>query len=332
MPPGEAFSARSAFLIASQFCFTSSAPETATSGEHVRMPSHELGDDAIRDVVDGVPRAVVAFRRDLGVEDDLEQDVAQFLPQGTLITALQRLQRLVGLLQQVRCERLVGLLGVPRALGTQDLHGGHEIQQPGAGQVGRAAQHHRRRCTAAPARAARSSRAPASSPVPAPSPGPGRAAGQPDHWPGRLRGGRGERPRELPGDRLRIRAARPCGNANDLAGDPGLRERGKLRMVRVAAQHAGGPAQRVPRGQRQQARRDSRSSSPAASAGRSGGGTGARPRPSPPRPARAPPGPFSTTAIARRWRPGTPAPRRATACRGRPPPNPGCSSSCRTAG
>ena len=82
------------------------------------------------------PVAVVPFGRDLGVEEDLEQDVPEFLPQRALIAVLQRLERLVGLLQQMRRERLVGLLGVPGAFGAQDLHGGHEVQQPGAGQVG----------------------------------------------------------------------------------------------------------------------------------------------------------------------------------------------------
>ena len=102
-------------LIASQLRLTSSAPDTLHVAEHVRVPADQLVHDAGGHVVDGEPGAVGALRGDPGVEHDLQQDVAEFVAQRGRVAGLQRLQRLVALLQQVRGERLVGLLGVPRA-------------------------------------------------------------------------------------------------------------------------------------------------------------------------------------------------------------------------
>ncbi len=77
----------------------------------------------------------------------------------------------------------------------------------------------------------------------------GRAAGQPDHG--------------TVGLRRRVREGlRECRagerSADDLADDPGLRERGQLGVAGAAAQHPRRAAQRVPRLQGQQARRDPR--------------------------------------------------------------------------
>jgi len=100
-------------LISSQFRLTSSAPETVTVAEHVRMPPHQLGHDPVGDVIDGVPGAVAALGGDPRVEHRLHQDVAQFLADRLFVAGFERLQRLVGLLEQVRRQRGVGLPGIP---------------------------------------------------------------------------------------------------------------------------------------------------------------------------------------------------------------------------
>ena len=52
---------------------------------------------------------------DVGVEGYLDQDVAQLLGQHPGIAPVDRFQDLVGLLQQVALQRLVGLFPIPRA-------------------------------------------------------------------------------------------------------------------------------------------------------------------------------------------------------------------------
>jgi hypothetical protein len=52
---------------------------------------------------------------DLGVEDDLEEQVAQFLRQCALVVRVERVQHFAGFLQQVLAQGAVGLFAVPRA-------------------------------------------------------------------------------------------------------------------------------------------------------------------------------------------------------------------------
>ena len=52
---------------------------------------------------------------ELGVQDDLEEQVAELLGEGRRRARLERVVDLVGLLEQVLAQRLVGLLAVPRA-------------------------------------------------------------------------------------------------------------------------------------------------------------------------------------------------------------------------
>src|ERR1700761_2774143 len=85
-------------------------------GEHVRVPADQLGHDPVGHIVDGVPGAVVPLGGHLGVEQHLQQHVPEFFAERAVVAVLQRLQRLVGLFEQVRRERGGGLLGVPRAL------------------------------------------------------------------------------------------------------------------------------------------------------------------------------------------------------------------------
>ena len=53
--------------------------------------------------------------RQLGVEDDLEQQVAELLGELRRGAGLERVVDLVGLLEQVAAQAQVGLLAVPRA-------------------------------------------------------------------------------------------------------------------------------------------------------------------------------------------------------------------------
>ena len=83
-------------------------------GEDVGVATDELGDDAARDVVD-VERVVDVVLADPGVEGHLQEDVAELLDHVPAVAGLERLGRLVGLLDEVGHERLVGLRGVPGA-------------------------------------------------------------------------------------------------------------------------------------------------------------------------------------------------------------------------
>ncbi len=111
-------------------------------GEHVRMTAYQLGDDVSRDVVDG-PAAVRVLSSDARMEDHLEQQVTELLAQVIAVAGLDRLDRLVGLLDQVGDQRLVGLLRVPGAAAgrAQPVHHRDEVEQRGTGKVVGAGQH-----------------------------------------------------------------------------------------------------------------------------------------------------------------------------------------------
>ena len=98
---------------------------TWSVAEHVRVPGDQLVGDAAGDVLEGEP--VRGLGGDLGVEDHLEQQIAELLPKMIMVAGLDRLDRLAGLLDQVLHQREVGLLGVPRALPAQP---GHHRDQP----------------------------------------------------------------------------------------------------------------------------------------------------------------------------------------------------------
>jgi hypothetical protein len=67
------------------------------------------------------------------------QDIPELLAQGLVVTGLQRFESLERLLEQVRRQGQMCLLGIPRALDPQPVHGRDEVEQPGPGQVRRAA-------------------------------------------------------------------------------------------------------------------------------------------------------------------------------------------------
>ncbi len=104
------------------------------------MAADKLLGEAGRHVVD-VPgrRAAGALGRDPGVEQHLHEHIAELLAQLGVVAVLDRLKRLVGLLQQVGGKGRVGLLRVPRATAgrAQPVHHGDRVQELRPGQVTR---------------------------------------------------------------------------------------------------------------------------------------------------------------------------------------------------
>ncbi len=172
---------------------------------------------------------------DPGVEEHLEQHVAQLLAQRPPVTLLDRLDQLVRLLDQVLHQALVRLLGVPGAAArrAEPVHHRHQVQQPRPRQVVRARQHldlrhltgplHRQ-----PRQRVRQPRIPVRAAQPHRRPGPGRLLGQ--------------QPRQ--------RGRRP--GRHHLHRHPGLPHRRHLRMPLVPHQHPPRRPQRLPRRPREQ--------------------------------------------------------------------------------
>ena len=110
-------------------------------GEHVRVPRDQLVADAGRHVLE--VETVVDLAGELGVEDHLEQQIAELLLEvrGSRTGPGHRLSRqtldgldhLAGLLDQVGNEAAMGLLGVPRALLAQGRHHRDEPLELGVG-------------------------------------------------------------------------------------------------------------------------------------------------------------------------------------------------------
>ena len=81
--------------------------------EHVRVAADQFVDQVACDLLDA-EGVRVAFLRQPGVEEHLQQQVAEFLAQQRGVVALDRLDDLEAFLDQVAGERLVRLRGVPR--------------------------------------------------------------------------------------------------------------------------------------------------------------------------------------------------------------------------
>ena len=96
--------------------------------EDVRVAVDELVDDAGDDVVD---RKASLAARQLGLEDDLEQQVPQLLAQGLAVARVDGVDDLAGLLEDVLAQGLEGLLAVPgAAVGSeQPAHHPHEARE-----------------------------------------------------------------------------------------------------------------------------------------------------------------------------------------------------------
>ena len=93
--------------------------------EHVRVAADDLGRDRRLDVGQVEDAGLGG---ELGVEHDLEQQVAELAGQRRRGAGLERVVDLVGLLEQVLAQRWVGLLAVPRAAvrlraGGREIHG-----------------------------------------------------------------------------------------------------------------------------------------------------------------------------------------------------------------
>ena len=95
--------------------------------EDVGMAANHLVRDAARDRVE-IEAAVLP--RHLGVEDDLEEQVAEFVPQRRPIALADRFGHLVGLLDRVGRDGLETLLQIPRATAIRIAQPGHDLQQP----------------------------------------------------------------------------------------------------------------------------------------------------------------------------------------------------------
>ncbi len=90
------------------------------------MSAHELVVDRGRDGVEIEPAALFGHA---GVKDDLEQQIAQLIPNLLRLAGLDGVRNFVGLLDRVGRDRLEGLLDVPRtaALGTSEP--GHDATE-----------------------------------------------------------------------------------------------------------------------------------------------------------------------------------------------------------
>ena len=81
--------------------------------EHVRVTVDHLGAHVDRDITD--VEAAVLLHRDRAVHEHLEQQVAELLAQRRGVGGVDRLEHLVGFLEQVRPQAAMRLLAIPRA-------------------------------------------------------------------------------------------------------------------------------------------------------------------------------------------------------------------------
>ena len=104
----------------------------------MRVTADELLVELGGDVVHG-ERALV--RADLGVEDDVEEEIAELLDERGALAGGHGVEGLVGLLQQRAPERVVGLLEVPRTAGDGVAQAAHRFKEgvEGVGQGKRSA-------------------------------------------------------------------------------------------------------------------------------------------------------------------------------------------------
>ena len=101
----------------------------------MRVAANEFRFELRGDVVHGERPFVGA---DLGMEDDVKEEVAELLDERGALAGRHRIEGLVGLFQQRAPEGVVGLLEVPRAAGDGVAQASHRFQEvvEGVGQGG----------------------------------------------------------------------------------------------------------------------------------------------------------------------------------------------------
>ena len=100
--------------------------------EDVGVAANHFVVDFADDVVDG---EAAGFGGDLGVEENLEEEVAQFFGEFGVVFGVEGVEDFVGFFDQVGAESGVGLLAVPGAAagGAEAGHNGGEFGEGGAG-------------------------------------------------------------------------------------------------------------------------------------------------------------------------------------------------------
>jgi hypothetical protein len=93
------------------------------------VAEHQLLSHAVYHVICG---ETALFLLHYGVEHHLKQNIPQFLAHTGDVIPVNGVQRLVGLLQKIPADGLMGLLAVPRTAlgGTQQVHDGEKILPP----------------------------------------------------------------------------------------------------------------------------------------------------------------------------------------------------------
>ena len=92
----------------------------------MRVPADELGGDRLDDAAEIEQSRLLGHA---GVEDDLQQKVAELLAKVLGFAALDRVGDLVGLLDGVGRNGREGLLDVPGTAGLRVAQGGHDLDQ-----------------------------------------------------------------------------------------------------------------------------------------------------------------------------------------------------------
>ena len=94
--------------------------------EHVRMTPDHLVANRTDDVGKG---EISGFAAHLGVEHDLEQQVAELVDQPRHVAAVDGVQDLVSLFDRMRCDRRKTLLEIPRATALGVAQAGHDVDE-----------------------------------------------------------------------------------------------------------------------------------------------------------------------------------------------------------
>ncbi len=102
--------------------------QVARGAEDVGVTPDQLGGDGLDHVAEP-EHALLA--RHLGVKDDLEQQVAQFVAKVGEIATLDGIHHLIGFLDGVGRDRREGLFEVPRAAGARRAKRRHDLDEPG---------------------------------------------------------------------------------------------------------------------------------------------------------------------------------------------------------